>query len=86
MLSIEEIHHGLNAYVLECRETKQDYLYMIDDKGESIVDIEWENFDLGRQWKKAKVPEGHDIIGVQVNTTSKEDVITKLAFVLSKGP
>jgi len=32
LLSIEQIHHGLNAYVLECRETKQDYLYMIDDK------------------------------------------------------
>ena len=26
-------------------------LTMADEKGENIVDIEWENFDLGREWK-----------------------------------
>ena len=26
-------------------------LTMADEKGEKIVDIEWENFDLGREWK-----------------------------------
>ena len=26
-------------------------LTMADDKGENLVDIEWENFDLGREWK-----------------------------------
>ena len=26
------IRHGLNAYVLTCRETKSDYLYMMDDR------------------------------------------------------
>lgn len=31
-MTIEQIRHGLNAFVLECRETKQDYLYVMDDK------------------------------------------------------
>lgn len=32
LLTIEQIRHGINAFVLVCRETKQDYLYMMDDK------------------------------------------------------
>jgi len=31
-LSIETIRHSLNAFELECRATKQDYLYLVDDK------------------------------------------------------
>lgn len=31
-LTVEQIRHGLNAYILSCRETKQDLLYLIDDK------------------------------------------------------
>ena len=26
-------------------------LQLLDAEGEAIADIEWENFDLGREWK-----------------------------------
>ena len=31
-LSIETIRHALNAFELECRSSKKDYLYLVDDK------------------------------------------------------
>ena len=30
-LSVEQIRHGLNAYILICREDKNDHLYLEDD-------------------------------------------------------
>ena len=30
-----------------------------DAEGETIFEIEWENFDLGREWKTFPVPAGH---------------------------
>ena len=60
-------------------------LQMADEKGENLVDIEWENFDLGREWKSYKIPPGHEVIGVQSNTTNDDVNITRLAFVLRKN-
>ena len=59
-------------------------LSIADDKGDSIIDIEWETFDLGREWKTYKIPPGHEIIGAQANTTNDKATITRLAFVLRK--
>ena len=59
-------------------------LNLADEEGESILDIEWENFDLGREWKTYNVPAGHQVIGIQTNTTNDESNITRLGFVLRK--
>ena len=59
-------------------------LQLLDKDSETIVDIEWENFDLGREWKVSKVPEGHQLIGLRANTLADEQYITRLAFILQK--
>ena len=61
-------------------------LKLSDDKGEDIVDIEWENFDLCREWKAYQVPEGHELIGMQANTLNDPANITRLAFIFRKRP
>ena len=55
-----------------------------DEKGDDILDIEWENFDLCREWKAYQVPEGHELIGMQANCTNDPNNITRLAFVFRK--
>ena len=57
---------------------------MADENGELIVDIEWENLDVCREWKAHRVPEGHEIIGLQTNSTNDPSIITRLGFVLRK--
>ena len=59
-------------------------LTMNDENGDPIVDIEWENLDVCREWKKHTIPEGHEIIGLQTNTTNDQNMITRLGFVLRK--
>ena len=60
-------------------------LNMTDEKGDSIVDIEWETCEHGREWKAYKIPPGHSIIGAQANTTNDGSTIQRLAFVLRKN-
>ena len=55
-----------------------------DAQGETIFEFEWENFDLGREWKTFPVPAGYTIVGIQANTTNEANNITRLGFVLSK--
>ena len=59
---------------------------LTDEKGDDIADIEWENFDLCREWKAYQVPEGHDLIGLRANTIADTNNITRLAFVFRKRP
>ena len=55
-----------------------------DDLGATIFEIEWENFDLNREWKTFPVPAGYTIVGIKANTTNEPNNITRLGFVLSK--
>ena len=57
-----------------------------DEKGEDICDIEWENFDLMREWKAFAIPEGYQLIGMMANTCADDAHIKKLAFVFLKRP
>lgn len=63
-LSIDTIRHSLNAFELECRATKQDYLYLIDDKvhkclrlinksiSEHVVKKWFEHVKTNLEWNK----------------------------------
>merc|ERR1712179_712732 len=55
-----------------------------DAEGETILEIEWENFDLGRETKSFPVPAGHEIIGVQANCVNEDKNISRIGFVLRK--
>merc|ERR1712083_1010633 len=59
-------------------------LDMSDGQGESLCEVEWENFDMGREWKTTEVPAGYEVVGIQANTTNDENNITRLGFVLRK--
>ena len=59
-------------------------LSMTDTEDENIMDIEWENCDIGRSEVVYAVPEGHELIGLQANTTASSEFITRLAFVFKK--
>ena len=59
-------------------------LNLTDENGDDIYDVEWENFDLGRQWKVQNVPAGHEIIGLAVNTKNDENNITRIGFICLK--
>ena len=88
---IEELSHDVDP-TREIREISMRLslnnalcaLIMTDEKGEAIVDIEWETCEFGREWKAYNIPSGHNIIGVQANTTSDGNTISRLAFVLRK--
>ena len=60
-------------------------LNLADEKDDTLFEIEWETFDLGRQWKTYKVPEDHEIIGIAVNATEHQENITRLGFICKKS-
>ena len=61
-------------------------LALIDNEGDSIVEIEWENCEFGRYWKSGNVPDNYQIVGMKANTIDDNDIITRLAFVFKHFP
>ena len=63
-LSVDTIRHALNAFELECRATKQDFLYLVDDRvhkalrlinksiSELIVKKWFEHVKTNLEWNK----------------------------------
>ena len=61
-------------------------LNLCDDKNNDIVNIEWENYYVGRDWKCRRIPENYELIGIMANTKADKKLITRLGFVCRKLP
>ena len=59
-------------------------LVLLDEKEDSIVEIEWENCEFGRYWVVEDVPADYGLIGLRANTTADPGIITRLGFVFKK--
>ena len=61
-------------------------LNLCDEKNKDIVDIEWENYFEGRDWKCRRIPENYELIGLMANTKADNKLIKRLGFVCRKLP
>ena len=54
---------------------------LLDEDDEIMLEYEWENCEFGREWKTKLIPDNFELVGIKVNTTQDDTIITRLGFI-----